>query len=243
MASIHERIVFKQEGLEHRLQYDAALPKSLTDHFYPHDATVEQIVNGQVAELGTFTDAEYDARIRRSTDRAQVQLSASGLVEGCHVNVTKGVTVAAGDATIEIAYLLEGLPQDRDFHFAVDFHLAGLPAGQDDRFFYGQGHDQRLGHLGAWLDLHEQHHFGLIDQWQGLDLQFALDRPTSIWTYPIETVSQSEGGFELVHQSVAVVPHWRVRGDDQGKWSVVIRWTLDTSVARSRTEQQAAAVV
>ena len=42
-------------------------------------------------------------------------------------------------------------------------------------------------------------------------------RPSGVWTYPVETVSQSEGGFELVHQSVAVVPHWMVEADASGE--------------------------
>ena len=40
-----------------------------------------------------------------------------------------------------------------------------------------------------------------------------IDRPSALWTFPIETVSQSEAGFELVHQSVVVQPHWFVEAD------------------------------
>jgi alpha-amylase len=36
-------------------------------------------------------------------------------------------------------------------------------------------------------------------------------------------VSQSEGGFELVHQSVVVMPHWIVTPDADGVWKVAMR--------------------
>ena len=52
----------------------------------------------------------------------------------------------------------------------------------------------------------------------GIDVQLTMNRPSDVWTFPIETVSQSEGGFELVHQSVMVQPHWVVRGDASGRW-------------------------
>ena len=39
---------------------------------------------------------------------------------------------------------------------------------------------------------------------------------SSVWTFPIATVSQSEGGFELVHQSSAVIPHWEFTPDESG---------------------------
>ncbi len=86
-----------------------------------------------------------------------------------------------------------------------------MPAGADDRFFYS-GHADRLGQLGTQLDLSQCRFIGLIDQYLNLDVQLAWSRPTSLWTFPIETVSQSEAGFELVHQSVCLMPHWLVQG-------------------------------
>jgi len=131
--------------------------------------------------------------------------------------------------------LLENLPQQRTLHFAVEFNLAGLPAGADDRFFYQGDHNNRLGQLGTQLDLTDVDDLGLVDQWLGIDVHWSADRPTNVWTFPIETVSQSEGGFELVHQSVVVQPHWHVRGDARGRWAVTMRLALDTSLAESRS--------
>jgi hypothetical protein len=48
-----------------------------------------------------------------------------------------------------------------------------------------------------------------------------------IWTFPIQSVSQSEGGFELVHQSVVVMPHWLVTPDADGAWKVTMRLDLE----------------
>ena len=140
---------------------------------------------------------------------------------------------------LEIAYLLEGLPSDRTLHFGVEFNFAGLPAGADDRYF-SQG-DQRLGDLGSRLDLADLHNLALTDEWLGLRVSLNMSQPTHIWTFPIETVSQSEGGFELVHQSVVVIPHWHVRGDEQGRWSITLHLDVDTHLAESRMETAAAA--
>ncbi len=75
---------------------------------------------------------------------------------------------------------------------------------------------------------------GLVDEWLGVDASLDLSQPGGIWTTPIQTVSQSEGGFELVHQSTAVIPHWNFVADETGCWSVRIRMTLDTSAAQAR---------
>jgi hypothetical protein len=233
VASIHDRVVFKQAGLDQRLQYDAYPRKSLLDHFFEEHVSLETVARGEANELGDFLDAPYETRLRRNPDRIQVQLSRSGTAEGVPLRIIKGVTLEAGSATLEIAYLLEGLPPDKALHFAVEFNFAALPSGQNDRYFH-DGQRNRLGHLGTQLDLTDARQLGLVDEWLGIDAGLGFSRPTSIWTFPIETVSQSEGGFELVHQSVAVLPHWIVQADAAGRWSVTMKLSLDTTLAEGR---------
>jgi len=232
-ASIHDRVVFKQEGLDQRIQYDDYLRKSLQDHFYPLETTLADVAGGRAPRLGDFLTGAYEAKVRRNPERIQVQMVRDGRADNHPVKITKGVTLNAGDSVLEIAYLLENLPADRPLHFAVEFNFAGLPSGADDRYFLNQDR-QRLGHLGAWLDLNDATGLSLVDEWLGIDAGLQTSSPTSFWTFPVETVSQSEGGFELVHQSVVVMPHWIVRGNEHGRWSITMRLALDTSLAESR---------
>jgi alpha-amylase len=240
VASIHDRVVFKQEGLEQRVQYDAYPRKSLVDHFYDEKISLNAVADGSALERGDFAGGEYEARLRRNPARIQVQMIKRGNAWGVPLKITKGVTAEAGGAELEIAYLIENLPQDRTFHFAVEFNFAGLPAGADDRYFL-DANQQRLGQLGQPLDLSAVRRLHLIDQWLGVDVGWSANRNCGLWTFPIEAVSQSEGGFELIHQSVVVQPHWQVRGDEHGRWSVVMRLSLDTRQALERAERAVAA--
>ncbi|MCG8583179.1 MAG: DUF1926 domain-containing protein [Pirellulales bacterium] len=232
-ASIHDRVVFKQADLDQRLQYDAHPRKSLIDHFWDADATLESVLTGTAAERGDFVGGVYDARLRRKQDRSQAVLSRQGNAHGIPLKITKGITVEAGSGTLEIAYMLEGLPRESRLHFGVELNFAGLPAGADDRFFYDRD-EQRLGDLGTRLDVPATQGVGLVDQWLGVDVGLAFSRPSGLWTFPIETVSQSEAGFELVHQSVVVMPHWIVEPDAEGRWTVTITMVIDTEKAESR---------
>ena len=99
-----------------------------------------------------------------------------------------------------------------------------------------------MGQLGSRLDLSDTSQLGLIDEWLGLDVGLAFSQPTQLCTSPIETVSQSEGGFELVHQSTVVQPHWHIQGDASGRWSVTIQLAIDTSLAESRAERPTVAL-
>jgi alpha-amylase len=240
-ASIHDRMVFKHPDLDQRIQYDPYPRKSLLDLFYDNDATLEAVAAGQAPDRGDFTAALYEARIRRNPDRIQVQLTRAGTALGVPVRITKGLTLDAGSSTLEIGYLLEDLPQGRPLLFAVELNFAGLPAGADDRYFHDLD-GKRLGQLGGKLDLADVLGLGLTDEWLGIDVGLKVSRPTHFWTFPVETVSQSEGGFELVHQSTVVQPHWYVTPDREGRWMATIELALDTSRAERRMAQVAAAV-
>jgi hypothetical protein len=240
VSSIHDRVVFKQEGLDQQVVYDSHPRKSLIDHFYDPSATVDQVATGQATERGDFIQGQYTARIRRNPERVQVMLSRAGHVGDVPVTITKGVTLAAGSSSLEIAYLLENLPPNQPLHFAVELGFAGLPAAADDRYFYAADHEV-LGDLGQRLDLTDASSLGLVDQWLDIDLCLSLDRPGGIWTFPIQSVSQSEGGFELVHQSTVVLPHWIVRGDAEGRWSVTLTLDIETPATTNSAPQAAMA--
>jgi alpha-amylase len=236
VASIHDRVVFKQAGLDQRLQYDRYPRKSLLDHFYDNDATLADVASGRSMERGDFVEGVFEARLRRSPRRVQAVLSREGNAWGHPLRITKTISVDAGSPTVEVEYLLEGLRHDLPLHFAVELNFSGLPAGADNRFFHN-GRQDRLGHLGTQLDLADVQELGMVDEWLGIDVGLQLSRASRIWTFPIETVSQSEGGFELVHQSIVVQPHWLVIPDLAGTWSVTLQLTADTAMAQQRLEK------
>ena len=235
-ASIHDRVVFKQAGLEQQLQYDQRLRTSLIDHFWDESVDVNAIANIEAAERGDFADGQFQARIRRNPDRVQIVMARQGNAWGIPLTITKGVTLNQGSDQIEIAYLIEGLPVDRQFHFGVEFNFAGLPDGQDDRFF-SDGEGNRLGQLGNTLDLTSATKLRLTDGWLGLDVELEMDQAGGFWAFPVHSVSQSESGFELVHQAVSVHPHWLVRGDQNGRWATKMRLSLSTRSGDNQTSQ------
>jgi len=230
-ASIHDLVIFKQEGLDERLQYDNRLRNSLIDHFWDEDVTLDGLMDSSAMERGDFADGDFGAKIRRSPDRIQVMMAREGNAWGIPLKITKGLTLLKGSDEIEIAYMIEGLPADRSFRFGVEFNFAGLPDGQDDRFF-SDANGNKIGQLGEKIELMDATKLSLTDQWLGLQLSLELDSGATVWAYPVQAVSQSESGFELVHQAVCVQPSWIVRGDVTGRWSARMKLKLHTDAAR-----------
>ncbi|HZT83284.1 MAG TPA: alpha-amylase/4-alpha-glucanotransferase domain-containing protein, partial [Gemmataceae bacterium] len=213
--------------------YDAYLRKSFLDHFLDPHTTLEQMAACRETELGDFVTGPYEQQVRQGDREVTATFYRAGQAAGRPVRLTKEIRLAAGSDALEGRYVLENLPHDQRLMFAVEFNFAGMAAGADDRYFYHDGHE-RAGQLQTLQDLADADRIGLVDEWLGLDASLSLSRRGGIWAFPVQTVSQSEGGFELVHQSTAVVPHWLVEPDAHGRWEVAIQMKLDTSRAESR---------
>lgn len=226
---------FKHEGLERMVRYDVSRRKSLVDHFWDVAATAADVADGAAAERGDFAAGSYTATLRRDPDRVALALARAGNAWGIPFRLQKTITVARGGQALDIAYVLSGLPADFRQHLAVEFNFAGMPANAAGRFFH-DGHGTALGDLGHALDLPGTTRLGLVDGWLGIDVLLECAVPSTggsggMWTFPIRSVSQSEGGFELVHQSVVVMPHWIVTPDAAGRWSVTMRLAIDQRAA------------
>lgn len=81
----------------------------------------------------------------------------------------------------------------------------------------------------AWDDATEGH-FG--NTYLDVDLNLIISPATSLWKLPIETVSNSEGGFERVYQGTSLIARWPLTLESGATWEGSILWTAGTAVAK-----------
>jgi hypothetical protein len=241
VASIQNEVIFKQPGLEQKLIYDNWPRKSLVDHFYAPGTPLQEVQRGG-GDISDFVWGVYETVLKRPAQRVEVRMSRKGEVDGQQVTVTKTVALATDHpGNLEVTYQLEHLTPGKKIHFGVEFNFAGMAAGAADRYYY-DFRGRQIGQLESVLDLPPSGRIGLVDEWLGEDVSLEMTQPAGIWTFPIETISQSEGGYEAVHQSSCVIPHWEITAPDDGIWSVKITLSIDTSAAHARKLKEAAAV-
>ncbi len=228
-ASVQNRVILKQEGLDRLLVYDKSPRKALVDHFYPATVTLDDLRACRDVERGDFVTGAYLSKFSRGSKRVALTMERPGWVDGHSVHVRKSIALDAGSRTLDIQYELEGIPPDMALHFAVEINVAALAGHALDRY-YTDDTGTRLGMLDTPLDLPRTDGVSLSDEWLDLSVGLSWSCPAGLWCFPIETVSQSEGGFEGVFQSSAVIPHWRVVADASGRWEVQIRWTIDRAL-------------
>ena len=224
--SILDRVVLKQENLDQRLIYDQHPRKALVDHFLAPSTTLEDLVACLDVDLGDFATGTYLSRVHRSPSQVAVVMERPGLVNGHAIQIQKTVTCEADCETLDIHYVLNDLPEGVPLVFAVEINLAAMAGHAHDRF-YSDPAGLRLGMLDARLDLDETDGLNLVDEWLDLSVGLRWSEPAALWCFAVETVSQSEGGFEGVYQSSAVIPRWAITADGSRRWEVRIRWSVE----------------
>jgi len=238
VASIHDMVHFKQPDLDKKLDYDNWPRKSLVDHFLQPGLQLETFQQGG-GDVGDFVTGVYESRLRRSNSRVETVMSRTGHVGPYEVQVGKTVSLdVESGGTLLIQYVLENLPSGMPIHFGVEFNFAGMAAGASDRYFYDAS-GQQLGQLESVNNLENIERIGLVDEWLGVDVSLNTSQPGGVWTFPIQTISQSEGGFELVHQSSMVMPHWEFTVPESGRWEVEFELAIDTSAAQAKKLREA----
>ncbi len=233
LASIQESVKFKQPDLDKRIVYDKWPRKSLVDHFLQPRLTLNEFRRNE-GLLGDFETGIYAASVRKGETRIAVDMQRRGHVSDLVGEIHKTVILSADHPNeILIQYQVSGFPQNVPLHLGIELNFAAMPGQADDRYFYDAS-GNRLGTLDTVLELPKVERLSLVDEWLGLDVSLEMSRPGGLWCMPIETISQSEAGFEAVHQSVCVVPHWEFVMPAEGPWVVDIRLVLDTSMATAR---------
>jgi hypothetical protein len=222
-----ERVILKQEGLDRLMVYDRSPRKALVDHFYPIEVGLDDLAACRDVEKGDFVTGTYLAKVQRDSRRVAVVMERPGHADGHAIRIKKTIELRPGSPALEVIYELSDLSREACLHFAVELNLAAMAGHAPDRY-YLDAQGRNLGMLDSRIDLEHALGLSLTDEWLDLAVGLTWSKPGGLWCFPIETVSKSEGGFEGVYQSSAVVPHWHVTADESGRWEVRIRLALDS---------------
>jgi alpha-amylase len=77
---------------------------------------------------------------------------------------------------------------------------------------------------------------GQGNSWLGLAIETGVNPAADAWHAPIETVSNSEAGFERGYQGGALLLSWPVRIQAGGTWSATIEHQIKVDIDRAEAE-------
>ena len=216
VASIHEQTLVKEPGLAERLRYDRWPRHAFRLLLFPAWKRIEDYEAVMLEESEVFAAGAYECTA--ATGKG-VNLACTGpfhtAVEagepaGPELRVEKQYSIAGeGDGIgVECEFSIaqrEGPPLKLQVGLEVVLNL--LAANEPDRFFESSAGAR---HPLSWGGALPASQLRAVDQWQ--DVTATLEAPSAaeFWIAPIETVSESEEGFERVYQGSQILAVWSI---------------------------------
>jgi alpha-amylase len=192
-------VMTKQAGLSERLTYDHYERRSGLVRLLPRSTVAADLADGSAVDLVGAVDGAWTLE-----SIARDRLSAS-FADG-PVRIAKTVSIGGGrlDPTLSVEVdILNTSDSPFEALLGVEFALMLLGGGHNPAAFHDIGgrripHDERL-------EVADVTQFVAGNEQLGVAVETLVDAPATAWISPIESVSNSEAGFELVYQGSSVV--------------------------------------
>jgi 4-alpha-glucanotransferase len=209
-VSAHDLVRAVEPGLADKLRYDAFPRGAFVDHLLPRDADMG--VLDAYAPLADFANAVYKVESVEQDDteaRAVLACARDGF------RLTKSFAVRAAEIRVRWRLEASGAPRRVRFGSQLDFTLL-TPATDGGRRLEIEGQGDVDPMPGARGVVRGVGSVRIVGESMNVDVTLRATPPAELWRAPIETVSQSERGFERAYQGTALVFVWDGEvGDDR----------------------------
>ncbi len=210
--SIHNVSSVKEKGLDKRLVFDFHLRSSLLDHFIGGEVDLESFSRARYIERGDFLRGTYKLDVRKTAGKTLFVFERQGKVDlagqAATVSVSKSFCLSPSSSEIEVHYAIKSVRGILDCRFASESVFSLLAGKAPDRFF--RFPDREVGDIYLESKGEEESvgSFCIVDEWLNIEICLRLEPSALLWRFPIETISNSDSGFERIYQGSAVVPVW-----------------------------------
>jgi len=205
IKTIHDRLASRDAGLEREITYDRFRRGSLLDGLFPDSGHLEPL-EPWASALFSLGGHRMGHRIVESTGCVSVVFYAEN-PDGWPISIEKRIQVRAGESGIRVAYRLGWTgPAPIRARWVVQWNLALTSGDAPDRFYELPGRPA----LGSRGEINDRRSLGLVDEWANCAVTLDWARPARVAWAPVETVSNSEAGFERIYQGSALLLAWPV---------------------------------
>ncbi len=204
VASIHDDMAPREKGLERFEVADRVPRRAAIDRFLPPGTSRDQLEAAVVGDDSDFAAGKYEFEPSRQDGGVGVAMSRVGSVRGVDVCMRKKVCIEPG-GLLSVEYAVESRAE-LAAAFSSEWNLAFLTGSEEySRFEFSDG---RTAAAGGRQTLENVTELTLLDRLRGSRVSFRFEPACTLWSYPLETASQSEGGLERVFQGTTLVAVW-----------------------------------
>ncbi len=231
VASIHEQTLAKEPGLEKHLKYDRWPRNAFRLLLFDPGKTHADYEALHLEESAAFAGGDYQVD---QASAAEVTLSKEAplrqLIAGADpksiLAATKVLQFEKKDhgfnvrcrmdlALKDTEYISEGAGGSAQILVGLEIVINLLAPNVPDRYIEFAGARKPL----EWSGVVDEKKLRIADEWQNVAVDVEAPCVCHFWVSPIQTVSESEEGFERVYQGSQILGVWNVTLDPAKPWS------------------------
>jgi 4-alpha-glucanotransferase len=221
VASIHDQVRAKEPGLEKRLKYDRWPRNSFRLFVFSAQGSVQDYENLKLNENPGIAGGAY--RVKEA-GASKVRLAAE--TDDGQWKAEKVFSFAAkGDVfrvTCDVSVKQEGQILS-NMMVGIEIVVNLLAPDATDRFVEVAGKRESL----RWAGAAPASELKLVDEWQNIRVTLQAENARDYWIAPIETISESEEGFERVYQGSQILAVWPAEFQPGKEWKARLVCALD----------------
>jgi len=209
--SIHEQTRAKETGLDRWLNYDRWARHCFRLLLFGREKKHPDCGTTQLAEDAALAAGSYRAvkvSATQATCASEAGLDWSAEKTFSFANSATGFGILC-DVTLRRA-----APGPASVYLGIEAVLNFLAPASSDRYFEVVGQRQPL----RWSAAAPGSNLRVVDEWQGVSVTLTAPHAQEFWITPIETVSESEEGFERIYQGSQIVAVWPLEIASGAEW-------------------------
>lgn len=231
-VTIHdEQTRVKEPGLERFLRYDRWARHAFRVLVFDPERGQADYENLDLREDANFAGGAFTLRF---CDAHEVELALQASLAGRGANsdaapkvtMVKRFSFGPAPQGCEVACEIRVKTEEklaRPVAVGIESVVNFLAPAEPDRFFETPGGRQNLRYSGKVAGPLLR----MEDGWQRIRVALHAPNAEEFWIAPIETVSESEGGFERVYQGSQILAVWRPALTEQTSWSARLVWRVE----------------
>jgi hypothetical protein len=211
VRSIHDQARVKEEGLERWLHYDRWPRHSFRLLLFSRDKTYQDCATVELDENAALAGGRYRVV---AVSKAGATLASE---QSADWPAEKTFTFSRTPNGFEVACdvgLRRTAPGTASVIIGIEAVVNFLAPASPDRYFESSGQRYPL----RWASAVPASELRVVDEWQKIAVALKAPAARDFWVSPIETVSESEDGFERIYQGSQIIAIWPVELQTDAEW-------------------------
>jgi hypothetical protein len=209
--SIHEQTRAKETDLDRWLNYDLWARHCFRLLLFGREKKHPDCSTARLAEDPALAGGNYRAT---KVSPTQTTLVSEASEDWTAEKTFSFANSAAGFGILCDATLRRAAPGSASLYVGIEAVLNFLAPSAQDRYFESAGERQPL----RWSAVAPGSNLRVVDEWQGVSVTLTAPHAQEFWITPIETVSESEEGFERIYQGSQIIAVWPLELASGAEW-------------------------